>query len=348
MNSLPEKSVDLIFADPPYNLQLSQDLFRPNSTLVDAVDDEWDQFESFEQYDAFTRSWLTAARRVLSDNGGIWVIGTYHNIFRVGAIMMDLGFWMLNDIVWLKPNPLPQLRGTRFCNAHETLIWAKKSKKSKYTFHYRQLKSGSEDKQMRSDWVYPLCQGNERRSLNGEKAHATQKPESLLHRVIVSTSNPGDLVLDPFCGSGTTAAVAKKLGRRFITIDREIDYVNVAKTRIDEINEPMLDLSEVFEVDRPRPKIPFITFVELGIIPVGTKLRFLSRDEYATVNADGTITWNGIKGSIHKIACQCMKSESVNGWIKWQMKNEQTGKYEAIDLLRERALKKEFEGINVS
>jgi modification methylase len=332
---MPENSVDLIFADPPYNLQLSQDLFRPNSTLVDAVDDEWDQFDSFTQYDAFTRNWLTAARRVLKEGGGLWVIGTYHNIYRVGSILMDLGFWILNDIVWIKNNPLPQLRGSRFCNAHETLIWARKHHKKASVFHYQELKSGNEDKQMRSDWHFSLCGGLERQMMDGQKAHATQKPEALLQRVIMSTSNPGDIVLDPFCGSGTTAAVAKRLGRHFITIDRESAYVDVARRRIDSVTPEDIDEASVF-IDAPKPRVSFIVFVENGTLPAGTRLRFRETRQFATVNADGTVSWHGQKGSIHKIACLCAGTPSVNGWRHWYYLNPATKQYEPIDNLRER------------
>lgn len=333
MNSLPERSVDLVFADPPYNLQLHQDLFRPNLTLVDAVDDHWDKFDSFADYDKFTRDWLTAARRLLKDDGAIWVIGSYHNIYRVGAILMDLGFWILNDVTWIKTNPLPQMRGSRFCNSHETLIWAKKSQESKYTFHYRDMKAGNDDKQMRSDWVIPLCSGRERETVDGVKAHATQKPEALLHRVIASTSNPGDVVLDPFCGSGTTAAVAKRLNRRYITIDREEDYREVARKRLAAIR-PAVDEDVVPSVDDPKPRIAFVHLVETGKVPVGSTLTFKRSGKQALVNADGTITHNGIRGSIHKIACLCANAPSCNGWTHWFYTDPSTGVEVVLDTLR--------------
>ncbi len=276
MNALPAKSVDLVFADPPYNMQLGGELWRPNMTKVDAVTDPWDKFKSFAEYDMFTRAWLTAARRVLKDTGTLWVIGSYHNIYRVGAILMDVGYWVLNDIVWLKANPLPQMHGTRFCNAHETLLWAKKSAdQKKYTFHYHALKAGNDDKQMRSDWYIPLCSGGERETRDGKKAHATQKPEALMHRVIAATTNPGDIVLDPFCGTGTTAAVAKKLGRKYITIDREAAYVEVAERRLANIAPALLTSADEGGVllGRPKPRVPFMSFIESGRLAVGSALR---------------------------------------------------------------------------
>jgi modification methylase len=333
MNAMPDKSIDLVFADPPYNLQLSQDLYRPNLTLIDAVDDHWDRFGSFAEYDLFTRNWLLAARRVLKDDGALWVIGSYHNIYRVGAILMDLGYWILNDITWIKTNPLPQMRGSRFCNAHDTMIWAKKSRESRYTFHYRDMKSGNEDKQMRSDWEFPLCNGREREKVDGKKAHATQKPEALLHRVIVSTSDPGDIVLDPFCGSGTTAAVAKKLGRHYITIDREPEYVDVALARLAAV-QPVDDECSVDLIDQPHPRTPFVSFVESGRLPAGSQIRFKNSDKWATVNMDGTISWNGQRGSIHKIACLCGEAATCNGWRHWFYLDPQTGVEKPIDALR--------------
>lgn len=259
--ALPEKSVDLVFADPPYNLQLQKELWRPNLTLVDAVDDEWDQFANFEEYDKYTEQWLTACRRVLKDTGTIWVIGSYHNIFRVGKIMMDLGYWIINDVLWVKTNPMPNFRGVRFTNAHETLIWAKKSKDQKrYTFNYAAMKNLNEDKQMRSDWHIPLCTGAERIQVNGEKAHTTQKPEALLYRVILSSTNPGDVVLDPFFGTGTTGAVAKKLHRNWIGIERDPTYARVAQERIDAIvPSPFDDVLLASKSKRTAPRIPFST-----------------------------------------------------------------------------------------
>lgn len=337
MNSLPERSVDLVFADPPYNMQLNGDLWRPNMTRVDAVDDAWDQFESFAEYDAFTRCWLKAARRVLKDTGTLWVIGSYHNIYRVGAILMDCGWWILNDIAWIKRNPMPQMRGVRFCNAHETLLWVKKSKEqSGYTFNYRGMKAGNEDLQMRSDWHFPICSGRERLMVDGEKAHTTQKPESLLHRVIACSTNPGDTILDPFCGTGTTAAVAKRLGRHFITMDREEGYVRVARARVASVTAPMF-MEEAHFVDAPKPRVSFLSLVEAGKMPAGSLLRLKGRNITATVQADGTLIANGLRGSIHKIASLCLGLPACNGWTHWYYCEGEEGEPRLIDELRPNA-----------
>ena len=334
MDALPEKSIDLIFADPPYNLQLNTQLVRPNSSSVDAVDDEWDQFESFATYDDFTQRWLKSARRVLKDTGTIWVIGSYHNIYRVGAILMDIGYWILNDVVWIKSNPMPNMKGTRFCNAQETMLWAKKTFDQKsYTFHYRESKAGNEDIQMRSDWYYPLCTGEERIKLDGKKAHATQKPEALLHRVILSTSNPGDVVLDPFCGSGTTATVAAKLHRRYITIDREPEYVQIAQERLASAS-PYPTEAKVPLLGGPNPRVPFVKFVETGVLPPGTKLKLKGTKVEAVVNTDGTITTGTIRGSIHKVATAVLGGNNVNGWEMWLHVDGESKKLQPIDDLR--------------
>src|ERR1700754_2542008 len=270
MSALPEGCADLVFADPPYNMQLRGDLHRPDQSKVDAVDDHWDQFGSFEEYDRFTRDWLTAARRVLKDSGAIWVIGSYHNIFRVGAILQDLGFWILNDVVWRKTNPMPNFRGRRFTNAHETMIWAAKGEKHAYTFNYEAMKALNDDLQMRSDWTLPICSGGERlKDDNGEKAHSTQKPESLLHRVILSSSKPGDVVLDPFFGSGTTGAVAKRLGRRFIGIERDPAYIDLARKRIAAVQAVAERELLVTPSKREEPRIPFGWLVERGLLEPG-------------------------------------------------------------------------------
>jgi len=337
MNALPAKCADLVFADPPYNMQLGGDLWRPNMTKVDAVTDPWDKFKSFAEYDAFTRAWLTACRRVLKDTGTLWVIGSYHNIYRVGAVMMDAGYWVLNDICWVKANPLPQLKGTRFCNAHETLLWAKKSAdQKKYTFHYREMKAGNDDKQMRSDWYIPICSGGEREKKDGKKAHATQKPEALMHRVIAATTNPGDLVLDPFCGTGTTAAVAKRLGRDFITIDREEVYVELAEKRLANISPALLTSEDENGVllGGPKPRIPFVSFIESGQLALGTTLRLKGTDIEAAMHADGTVTAGGHRGSIHKVAAACLGLPSANGWTSWLYRDRTTGEVRLLDALR--------------
>jgi DNA modification methylase len=338
--TFPAKSVDLIFADPPYNLQLRNELWRPNMTRVDAVDDAWDQFADFAAYDDFTRAWLSACRRVLKDTGTIWVIGSYHNIYRVGAALQDLGFWFLNDIVWVKTNPMPNFRGVRFTNAHETLLWCKKSADQKrYTFHYHAMRNLNDEKQMRSDWELPLCTGSERLKVNGEKAHTTQKPEALLYRVILATSNPGDLVLDPFFGTGTTGAVAKRLGRHFVGIEREAAYIAVARERIESIAAPPHDneVCGLFETKRTAPRIPFATLLEHGLLAPGQVLHFKKRsDQTATVLADGTLrTPDGTRGSIHKIGALVGNLPACNGWEHWYYQDEQ-GTLVAIDVLRER------------
>jgi len=337
LKQLPDNSVDLIFADPPYNLQLNGELTRPNQTKVDAVNDEWDKFASMEIYDKFTNDWLRECRRVLKNTGSIWVIGTYHNIFRVGASLQDLGFWMLNDVVWIKTNPMPNFKGTRFNNAHETMLWATKSEKSKYTFHYHSMKTMNEDLQMRSDWLIPICQGEERIKVNGQKAHSTQKPEELLYRVILSTSNLGDVVLDPFSGSGTTASVAKKLGRNFIAFEREQFYIDVANNRLKEIVPIATDLLE-YKVEVKKPKVPFINLIDKGFVKVGDFIFSKDEKHQAQIQADSSIESNGFVGSIHKVSAQLLNKESNNGWTFWYVK--QKGKLVAIDDLREEFAKK--------
>ena len=319
---LPEASVDLVFADPPYNLQLQNDLYRPNHSKVDAVDDAWDKFGSFAEYDAFTRAWLSACRRVLKDNGTLWVIGSYHNIYRVGAILQDLDFWILNDVVWVKDNPMPNFRGVRFTNAHETLLWAQKTRGAKYTFNHQAMKALNDDLQMRSDWRLPLATGKERLKINGEKAHSTQKPESLLYRALLSSSNPGDVILDPFFGSGTTGAVAKKLGRHFIGIERNPVYVDVALQRIAAIG-PSPAESLVLPNKRSAPRIPFGTLLENGLLRPGDLL-YYAKDESvtATVRADGKLVSGALTGSIHSLAKSLSNGAPVNGWEAWLAKNE--------------------------
>ncbi|MDP3339406.1 site-specific DNA-methyltransferase [Frigidibacter sp.] len=333
MRSLPEASVDLIFADPPYNLQLRGDLHRPDNSKVDAVDDAWDQFASFEAYDRFTRDWLAAAQRLLKPNGAIWVIGSYHNIFRVGSAMQNAGFWILNDVVWRKSNPMPNFRGKRLTNAHETLIWASKSEAGKYTFNYEAMKALNEGVQMRSDWVIPLCTGHERlKDAAGDKAHPTQKPEALLHRVLVATTNPGDVVLDPFFGTGTTGAVAKMLGRDFIGIEREENYRAVAQDRIDRVRKFDKSALETTGSKRAEPRVPFGQVVERGMLRPGEEL-FSPRGGIAKVRADGTLVGNDVKGSIHQVGAHLEGAPSCNGWTYWHFKRD--GKLIPIDLLRQ-------------
>jgi modification methylase len=334
MNALPENSVDLIFADPPYNLQLKGDLHRPDNSKVDAVDDDWDQFDSFRAYDAFTTDWLKAARRILKPNGAIWVIGSYHNIFRVGAALQNQGYWILNDVVWRKSNPMPNFRGKRFTNAHETMIWASKSEGAKYTFNYEALKALNEGVQMRSDWVLPICTGHERlKDENGDKAHPTQKPESLLHRVLVGSTNPGDVILDPFFGTGTTGAVAKMLGRNFIGIEREEAYRKVAEKRISKVRKYDSEALVVTTGKRAEPRVPFGQLVERGMLRPGEELLSLNGRYRAKVRADGTLVGADIKGSIHQVGAKLEGAPSCNGWTYWGYKRD--GKTVPIDMLRQ-------------
>jgi DNA modification methylase len=333
LSQLPENSVDLVFADPPYNLQLRHELWRPNMTKVDAVDDSWDQFSSFEAYDHFTCLWLSACQRVLKDTGTIWVIGSYHNIFRVGTILQDLGFWILNDVVWIKTNPMPNFRGVRFTNAHETLIWAQKKRGAKYTFNHHVMKALNEDLQMRSDWVLPVCVGKERIRSNGLKAHATQKPEALLYRVILSSTRPGDVVLDPFFGSGTTGAVAKALGRHWIGIERDAEYIRIAKERLD-ATQPAPEEALHFAEPRQQRRIPFGALLEAGLLLPGQTLYFDAKDDTsAIVLANGYVRWDAMTGSIHQIA-RLLTGAPCNGWEHWYYVDERTGQRAPLDTLR--------------
>ena len=334
LDSLPAESVDVIFADPPYNLQLSGDLHRPNNSRVDGVEEQWDRFDSFAAYDRFTQAWLTAARRVLKPNGTLWVIGSYHNIYRVGATLQDLSYWILNDIVWIKTNPMPNFLGKRFTNAHETLLWCAKSKEARYTFNYEAMKALNEDLQMRSDWVMPLCTGQERlKNHKGEKAHPTQKPEAMLHRVILAASNPGDVILDPFFGTGTTGAVAKRLGRDFIGIEREAQYAEVAKKRISKIRtDADTNLLET-PSKRKLPRIPFGWLVERGLLSAGDVLISPCKRHTAKVRADGSVISADHRGSIHQVGAAVQGAPSCNGWTYWCLDVE--GKAKPIDVLRQ-------------
>jgi modification methylase len=337
MARLPDKSVDMIFADPPYNLQLGGDLFRPEGSRVDAVDDEWDKFESLTTYDNFTREWLEQARRILKDDGTIWVIGSYHNIFRVGALLQDADFWILNDIVWRKANPMPNFRGTRFTNAHETLIWCAKDEKARYTFNYRAMKALNDDLQMRSDWVLPICSGGERmKADDGSKAHPTQKPEALLYRILLACTKPGDVVLDPFFGTGTTGAVARRLGRRWIGIEREPAYVKVANERI--ASTLPLDESAMQTIPdkRQQPRVAFGLLVESGLVPAGAILTDSKCRWKAKVCADGSIACESHAGSIHKVGAALQGAPSCNGWTFWHIEDD--GSLKAIDELRQQHL----------
>ena len=341
MARLPEASVDLVFADPPYNLQLAGELLRPNNTRVDGVDDAWDKFAGFAEYDRFTREWLAATRRLLKPDGALWVIGSYHNIYRVGAILQDLGYWILNDIVWRKTNPMPNFRGRRFTNAHETLLWCARSPDSRYTFNYESMKALNEELQMRSDWLLPLCGGSERlRGDDGRKAHPTQKPEALLHRVLMASTRPGDLVLDPFFGTGTTGAVAKRLGRRFIGIERDPGYAALARERIRAVSTADLD-DVVAPQKREEPRIPFGALVERGLLKPGEVLFDARRRWTAKVRADGTVISADARGSIHRVGAHVQGAPACNGWAFWFV--ERKGTMVPIDALRQR-MRAEMDG----
>ena len=346
LDALPEKSIDLIFADPPYNLQLQRELWRPDMSRVNGVDDSWDKFENLADYDQFSRQWLQACRRVLKDTGTIWVIGSYHNIFRIGSIMQDLGYWFLNDIVWIKTNPMPNFRGVRFANAHETLLWASKFKGAKYAFNHHAMKGLNNEKQMRSDWVIPICSGSERIKIQGKKAHSTQKPEALLYRVILSSSNPGDVVLDPFFGSGTTGAVAKKLHRHWIGVEREVKYIEIAQARIDAIT-PAPFTPELFDIrdwNRLAPRVAFSQLLEAGYIQPGQLLYFRGKKlDVAQVRPDGKLRLpDGFVGSIHQCGKHLMNGSPCNGWQHWYVEGED-GTLEPIDVLRKRYRQEELD-----
>ena len=333
MRSLPDACVDMVFADPPYNLQLGGDLNRPDGSHVDAVTDAWDRFDSFAAYDSFTRDWLSEARRVLKPDGSLWVIGSYHNIFRVGAILQDLGFWILNDIVWRKSNPMPNFRGTRFTNAHETLIWASMGEKAKYHFNYRAMKTLNDELQMRSDWVIPICSGQERLKKGGHKVHPTQKPEALLYRVMLATTEKGDVVLDPFFGTGTTGAVARRLGREWIGCEREGDYREAAMERI----EMALPLDEsalrTMQSRKDAPRVAFGQLVEAGLIAPGTAI-FDRKNRYrAQVRADGSVEAGQETGSIHSVGKNLQGAPSCNGWTFWHLEHD--GEVKPLDALRQ-------------
>lgn len=334
MNQMEENSVDLIFADPPYNLQLGDALTRPDNSNVSGVYEEWDSFESLAAYDEYTRKWMAAARRILKDDGAIWVIGSYHNIFRVGYILQDLGFWILNDIIWNKTNPMPNFKGTRFTNAHETLIWACKNPNSKYTFNYEAMKALNEDTQMRSDWSIPLCTGKERlKADNGEKLHPTQKPEGLLYRVIMASTKVGDVIVDPFFGTGTTGAVAKKLGRNFIGIEKDASYVAGAQARIDAVEVVGNEICLEYSSKKRQPRIPFGNVVERGLLAPGDILYDAGRKHCAVVRSDGTVKSELMEGSIHQVGAAAQNTFACNGWVYWHFENEKK-ELVSIDELR--------------
>ena len=338
LKKIPDKTFDLVFADPPYNLQIGEKLKRPDDSKVNGVNDKWDQFKNFEDYDNFCKDWLIECKRVLKDKGSIWVIGSYHNIFRIGYHLQNLGYWILNDVIWRKKNPMPNFKGTRFTNAHETLIWASKEKKSKYTFNYQSLKCLNDDLQMRSDWTFPICNGKERLKKNGKKIHSTQKPESLLHRIVLATTNKNDAIFDPFLGTGTTAVVAKKLGRKYFGIEKDKKYFKAACERINStqaIEESYLD---TLENNKSKPRVPFGSLVELGIIRPGTNIFDQNKKINAKIMADGSIKHSSGEGSIHKVAAKILGTESCNGWTYWHYNIK--GSIKPIDNLRQMFLSK--------
>ena len=338
IKKIPDKTFDLVFADPPYNLQIGKKLKRPDDSIVNGVNDKWDQFKNFNDYDNFCKLWLNESKRILKDNGSIWVIGTYHNIFRLGYHIQNIGFWMLNDVIWKKNNPMPNFRGTRFTNAHETLIWASKNKKSKYTFNYQSLKCLNDDLQMRSDWTLPICSGNERIKKNGKKVHSTQKPESLLHRILLASTNKDDFVFDPFLGTGTTAVVAKKLGRNYFGIESEKKYFETAKQRLERTIKMEDHYLDTIKNNKSKPRIPFGSLVELGIVKPGMSVFDYKKKVNAKIMADGSIKYQNSEGSIHKMAAKIIGAESCNGWTYWHYNNN--GSILPIDDLRQRLISK--------
>ena len=338
LKKIPSKTFDLVFADPPYNMQIGEKLKRPDNSRVHGVNDKWDRFLNFKHYDEFSKEWLKQCKRILKDNGSMWVIGTYHNIFRLGYHIQNLNYWILNDVIWRKNNPMPNFKGTRFTNAHETLIWASKSKKSKYTFNYQSLKCLNDDLQMRSDWTLPICNGKERLKKNGKKIHSTQKPEALLHRIILATTNKGDLICDPFIGTGTSAVVAKKLGRKYFGIEKDKKYFDAANKRINQTKVIEDNYLDTVENNKSKPRIPFGSLVEMGIIKPGSVLFDQKRKFNAKIMADGSLKHKGNEGSIHRVAAKIMGTESYNGWTYWYCNIK--GNSVSIDNLRQRLISK--------
>ena len=334
LKKIPDKTFDLVFADPPYNMQIGEKLKRPDNSKVNGVNDKWDQFLNFKHYDDFCKSWLKECKRILKDNGTIWVIGTYHNIFRLGYHLQNLNYWILNDVIWRKNNPMPNFKGTRFTNAHETLIWASKNKKSKYTFNYQSLKCLNDDLQMRSDWILPICNGKERLKKNGKKIHSTQKPEALLHRILLASSNKNDFILDPFLGSGTTAVVAKKLGRIFLGIEKDKTYFEAANKRVKNTKPIEEDCLDALQNNRSKPRIPFGSLVEMGVIRPGTEIYDQKKKINAKIMIDGSIKYQKSEGSIHQVAAKILGAESCNGWTFWHYLSGNSLK--PIDELRQR------------
>lgn len=323
LDKLDDCSVDLIFLDPPYNLQLNKELTRPNHSVVNGVSQEWDKFDNFKSYDDFTSEYLKKCKRILKDDGGLWIIGSYHNIFRIGKILQDLHFWILNDVIWIKSNPLPNFRATRLTNAHETLIWCSKNQKSKYQFNYHSLKIGNEDKQDRSVWSFPICSGKERiKNKNGETAHPTQKPLSLMSKILLQTSIKGDLVLEPFAGTASFCAAAKYLGRDFIGFEQDNNYISLATKRLKSIKSLDDKFLELNKKDIPLKKVPFGSLINSGYLKPGSQLYNSNKDFQATILPDGSITYKNDRGSIHKIAAKVNNTTNFNGWDYWHYEDK--------------------------
>ena len=334
LETIPDNTFDLIFADPPYNLQIGKKLTRPDDSKVNGVNDDWDYFKSFNEYDNFCKKWLAECKRVLKETGTIWVIGTYHNIFRLGYHIQNMDYWILNDIIWKKNNPMPNFKGTRFTNAHETLIWASKKEGSKYTFNYQSLKCLNDDLQMRSTWNLPICNGKERLKNKGIKVHSTQKPESLLHRIILASSNKNDFVLDPFLGSGTTAVVSKKLGRNYYGIEKEKNYFEATYKRLKNTKVIQDEYLDTLQNNRSKPRVPFGSLIEMGLIKPGTEIYDQKKKINAKIMVDGSIKYQESEGSIHKVAAKIIGAESCNGWTFWHYQSGNSLK--PIDDLRQR------------
>ena len=335
MQTLPNNFADLVFVDPPYFLQLNHGLTRPDQSNVDGVHQNWDKFDDFAHYDAFTDAWLSGCKDIMKENASLWVIGSYHNIYRIGKILQDHGFWIINDIIWVKSNPMPNFKGTRFTNAHEILLWAVKSPSAKYHFNYHSLKNMNDDLQMRSDWHLPLCTGTERlKDGDGKKAHPTQKPESLLYRIISACTQPGQTIFDPFAGTGTSLAVAKKLGRQFIGIERDQDYLKAINARLDDTPAPQENIEFFYgETRNKQPRIPFGNLLELGLVKTGEKLISADKKFTAKIFADASIEAGNVRGSIHKIGAALQNLPSCNGWTYWHI--ERKGKIIPINDLRQ-------------
>ena len=338
LKKFPDESIEVIFADPPYFMQTEGELIRPEGTKFQGVEDEWDKFDGYKEYDKFCFEWLKECKRVLKKDGTIWVIGAFQNICRIGYIMQNLGYWILNDIIWSKPNAAPNFAGTRFQNSHETMLWCSKSKDAKYTFNYKTMKHLNEGKQDKSIWDIGICIGKERiKGEDGKKAHSTQKPEKLLYKVILSSSKPKDIILDPFFGTGTTGAIAKLLGRNYIGIERDKNYVLIARERINKIIPEESNITKL-ELEVKPPKVPMEKLIEKGFLDVGEKLYDKDRKFSANLLKNGHLNNGKETLSIHKMSGKYLNKDNNNGWDYWYM--ERNGKLISINELREEYAKK--------